>query len=80
MKKVLYTAIFGDYDKLLEPTCVTQDWNYLCFTDNNKLKSNSWKIIVIKDVEDYRLKAREIKVLFQDCILLNLILMKVHWK
>ena len=43
-KKVVYTCITGGYDSLLEPTFITQDFDYVCFTDNVSIKSNVWDV------------------------------------
>lgn len=45
MKKVvIYTAIFGDYDTLCEPTYLPKHCDFVCFTDQ-KITSSSWKIV-----------------------------------
>lgn len=36
--KVVYTAIFGDYDKPVKPLTIEEDWDYILFTDNTKRK------------------------------------------
>lgn len=41
---IIYTAIFGKYDDLKEPTFITPGWRYVCYTDQD-IKSNAWKII-----------------------------------
>lgn len=43
-KKVIYTCITGGYDNLIEPTVITYDFDYVCFTDNDKLQSDVWEI------------------------------------
>ena len=43
-KKVVYTCITGDYDKLIEPKVYSNDFDYICFTDNPNLKSNTWLV------------------------------------
>lgn len=43
-KKVIYTCITGNYDSLIEPKFVTDDFDYICFTDNNNIKSDVWQI------------------------------------
>ena len=65
MKKVIYTAITGNYDKLKEPKVVTEGFDYVCFTDNVKLKSPVWKILPITNPEglDNTRLARKIKIL-----------------
>ena len=42
--KVVYTCITGDYDTLIEPRYVTEGFDYVCFTDNPSLTSNTWDI------------------------------------
>jgi hypothetical protein len=43
-KKVVYTCITGGYDSLVEPKYVSEDFDYICFTDNPNLTSNVWNI------------------------------------
>ena len=44
MKKVVvYTAIFGGYDKLQTPKNISSQVDYICFTDSN-LESDIWEI------------------------------------
>lgn len=45
-KKVIYTALFGKYDDLLEPE-IYDGWDYVCFTDDKDLTSKIWKIIYV---------------------------------
>lgn len=42
---VVYTVIMGDYDYLREPEFVMDNCDYVCFTNNPKLRSERWKII-----------------------------------
>lgn len=44
---VVYTVITGNYDDLNEPEFVNPDFDYICFTDNRKLRSEIWKMRVI---------------------------------
>jgi hypothetical protein len=44
-KKVVYTAIFGNKDNVPIIDIIPNDWDFVCFTDNNKLSSNLWKIV-----------------------------------
>lgn len=61
MKKVVYTAIFGNYDTPLQPNVITDDWEYILYTDNEKADTGIWKRIVVKP--NYpRLYARFIKL------------------
>ena len=43
-KKVVYTCITGGYDNLIDPSYVTEGYDYVCFTDNLELKSKVWEI------------------------------------
>ena len=49
MKKCIYFALMGDYDTLKEPTIITPGWDYICFTNNSKLKSKTWDIRLVDD-------------------------------
>ena len=61
---VVYTAIFGDYEDLLEPKVVNPNWDYICFTDNPNLTSNIWEIRLIDNLElDNVRNARVVKIL-----------------
>lgn len=52
-RKIIYTAIIGDYDYLQDPKIINDDWDYLCFTDNaSRLTSIIWKIIDIRYYEE----------------------------
>jgi len=42
--KVIYTCISGNYDSLIDPTYVTEGFDYICFTDNENFKSDIWDI------------------------------------
>lgn len=47
----IYTCITGDYDKIEEPLILEKACDYFLFTNNNKLKSESWNIREIpKDI------------------------------
>jgi len=41
--KVIYTAIIGGYDDLIEPDYKPEGWDFVCFTDRD-LKSDTWEI------------------------------------
>ena len=41
--KVIFTTIFEDYDNLIEPAVILNDWDYICFTESN-LKSKIWEV------------------------------------
>ncbi|MDR3235097.1 MAG: DUF616 domain-containing protein, partial [Prevotellaceae bacterium] len=46
--KVVYTCLTGDYDNLLQHQYINYDYDYICFTDNQKLQDQHicgiWKI------------------------------------
>jgi hypothetical protein len=42
----VYTALFGKYDDLLEPA-LSAHCDYVCFTDDPRLKSNIWEVRVV---------------------------------
>ena len=63
-RKVVYTAITGSYDELLTLYYINDNWDYICFTDNEDLKSDFWQIRVMKDLKlDNIKKARNYKIL-----------------
>lgn len=43
-KKVIYTCITGGYDNLIEPKIISDDFDYICFTDDENMKSDVWDI------------------------------------
>ena len=65
MKKVIYTAIFGDYDNLVEPYFKQDGIDFICFTDNRELQTPSdsvWKVKYIKPLySDSTRNARKYK-------------------
>lgn len=63
-KIVVYTAITGNYDELLIPEYVNNNFDYICFTDNKDLKSDFWEIRLMEDLDlDNIRKARHYKIL-----------------
>ena len=63
-KTVVYTAISGNYDELRQPKNVSENCDYVCFTDNEKIKSDFWKIRPFPDSGlDKVRKCRELKIL-----------------
>ena len=62
-KKVIYTAIFGGYDNLTEPSFIPEGWDFICFTDSD-IKSNLWDVRKVKPLyKDSTRNARKYKVL-----------------
>ncbi len=63
MNLVIYTAIFGNFDKLRKPKIINKDVKYVCFTDK-KLKCQPWEIKVVKpEFSDFRRNNRKYKTL-----------------
>lgn len=63
MKKIVYTAIIGDYDNLVTPLQKNEDYKYILFTNNKELESDFWEVIYIENagLSDKKL-ARKIKI------------------
>ena len=62
---VIYTAIFGGYDRLIEPVEPSKDIDYICFTDGlSKFTSEAWKIEIVEPhfKKDMVRSARLIKI------------------
>lgn len=52
-KYSVLTYVFGTYEKLREVKCdIEPDVEYICVTDNENLKSDTWKIIVDDSLND----------------------------
>lgn len=62
-QKTIYTAIFGDYDTLKEPTVITPGWKYIVFTDQD-FKSDIWEIKKVTVPYSPQTSARFYKILF----------------
>lgn len=50
-KFLVYTALFGDYDDLIDPKENFEGCDFICFTDQEHLKSDIWEIRVIKECD-----------------------------
>ena len=64
-KKVIYTCITGGYDSIIEPKKITEDFDYICFTDDKTLTSNFWEIRELpEEVKDLSVtkKQRYVKI------------------
>ena len=70
MNKIcVYTCITGNYDNLREIDNKERGIDYYCFTNNDNIKSNTWKIINIKDESLSNLTlARKTKILGNEII------------
>jgi len=63
-KLVIYTAFTKGYDSLKEPEFVDENCDYICFTNDQNLKSEIWDIKYMEDsILDNNRKAKEYKVL-----------------
>ena len=52
-KNVIYTCITKNYDDLIEPKIYIDDFDLVCFTDNDSLSSKSWIIKNIPLLNNY---------------------------
>ena len=60
----VYTCITGNYDDLNELKNIEKGIDYYCFTNNEKLKSDTWNVIYVEDKDLSNVKlARKIKIL-----------------
>jgi hypothetical protein len=50
-KLVVYTALFGNYDNLIDPIKDYEGCDFICFTDRKDLKSTIWNIIVVDKID-----------------------------
>ena len=50
-KFVVYTALFGDYDDLIDPKEKYEGCDFICFTDQKHLKSDIWEIRLIEECD-----------------------------
>lgn len=50
-KLVVYTALFGDYDDLIDPAENFEGCDFICFTDRKDLKSDIWEIKIINEID-----------------------------
>lgn len=48
-KRVVYTCITGGYEKIVDPSFVQPDFDYICFTDQKDVSSKVWFIYPIPD-------------------------------
>jgi hypothetical protein len=48
---VVYTALFGGYDNLIDPNGKCEGCDFICFTDQKHLKSDIWEIRIIEECD-----------------------------
>ncbi|MCK4539875.1 DUF616 domain-containing protein [Candidatus Parcubacteria bacterium] len=63
-KIIIYTAIFGGKDNLIEPKVVPENCDFICFTDLN-INSKTWKVVKVEPSVkgDFVRSARKYKIL-----------------
>jgi hypothetical protein len=61
-KRVVYTCISGDYDQIKEIKIKNPLIDYVCFTDNVNVKSNTWEIRKIPEWVSLLLKKEPLKI------------------
>ncbi len=62
-KIAIYTAFTGNYDELKDPEFIDDNCDYICFSDNEDLKSDIWEIRPMEDTFlDNNRKAKQYKV------------------
>ena len=52
-KVIVYTSIYGPYDKILEPLCIDENCEYYIFTDQELPKDSIWKKADNSSIPDY---------------------------
>lgn len=63
-KLTVYTSIIGDYDDLKDPEYLSDNIEYICFTNNRKIQSKVWDVRYIDNKEESNVHmARKIKIL-----------------
>lgn len=62
MGSVVYTSIFGNYDRLNDPIVYSSDIDYICFTDNEKIDSNIWDIRASSKYRDNNRSSKRFKL------------------
>src|SRR5438874_2368509 len=58
---VVYTAIIGGRDRLIDPTVITPDCRYVCFTDQ-PFQSEVWEIVRVPSSDNPRKASRYFKM------------------
>lgn len=61
---LVYTALFGDYDFLIDPQEKFEGCDFICFTDQKQLKSDFWEIHLVDKCDlPLRMMNRKYKIL-----------------
>lgn len=60
---VVYTAITNHYDDLKELSCLSNNCDYICFTDNPNIQSKTWTIKNMENlIYDHNRNAKQYKI------------------
>lgn len=59
----VYTAIYDNYDVLIDPKVTEDEVDYICFTDDPDIESEVWETRVQRPMEDPTLANRRVKIL-----------------
>ncbi len=62
LKRAVFTCITGNYD-VLRDIRREPGFDYICFTNNRLLRSETWKVVFIDEDLDNRLLQRKVKIL-----------------
>ncbi len=68
MRNVIYTALFGNYDKLNDPPQKYSEFDFICFTDNQSIRSDVWQIEYVKPALTPILSNRRVKILAHEYV------------
>jgi hypothetical protein len=49
----IYSVMVGDYDNILDPVYISDNCDYILYTDNANIKSEIWQIKLIEKTENY---------------------------
>jgi len=60
---VIYTALFGPSDGLIEPPVEIENCDFVCYTDNKKITSSIYKVIYCEPLNDSIRAAKIYKIL-----------------
>ena len=58
----VYTALFGGYDQLQEPTVPDTSADFICFTDDRSLRSRRWRTVYVTSTREPAMMNRHIKM------------------
>ena len=68
MNRVIYTAIFGNKEKLREPVVIPNGFDFICFTDA-AISSKHWKVVTMKPPHPHPTRAaRRVKILAHEYV------------